>query len=101
MTFEEKLKELLQVGGLHRHSPTSGYFASNSANFAKWRMRAERFLIQYLGSGHPYTLEFDAHVAHVYEKETTWDESWGIGLGILEALQEDYENGHIKIQEHE
>jgi hypothetical protein len=113
MTFEERLEELIS-GYWRLGDNDEGYYTpekdpkhdlpeetdanselllqeSSKRHFNKWRMLAEWLLIQKIGADHPYTVEFLANVT-----EPSYS-SISAGIGILKALQEDYERQNIKL----
>jgi len=86
-------KERIEFVTMRFKEENSDLFADevDKRHFNKWKMLTGWFLVENLGPDHPYTLDF---LASVNEPN---DSSISAGLGILQALLEDYQRRHIKI----
>ena len=89
MTFQERLEELISRANITDHQadmPLDGYY--------KWRLQALWLLTQWLGDRHTYTTEFDMWVSGQPDQLSVGQNVLA-GRGILDALMEDWDRGHI------
>ena len=86
--FVNRLDELL-----NRISQTDYEQHGSLKDFFKWKMQSHWLLCTYLGPAHPYTAEF---VSTVGGDNTSRE--FAAGLGILEALKEDFQSGCIVLE---
>lgn len=80
-----------EVLATHRDPPpgTSGFSTLDRAAFAAWRNQALSFITEVVAHDHPYAASFAQQVQQGYRN------SVNVGKGILQALREDIEAGHL------
>ncbi len=93
MTFEERLKELLVFYTLIGKREEDYLHDADIRHFHRWRMKSLWLLVQHLGENHLFTGAFRDNVTEPSYSHVR------AGKGILEALEEEYARGHLKISE--
>jgi hypothetical protein len=87
----EKGKEVLAT--YRAPSVSADHYASiDRMKLSEWRAQAQSCLVSVLGEGHPYATRFVASDSKrtMGEREDTED-----GIGVLQAVREDAEAGHL------